>query len=229
MQVVGFHGYPSIEIFGGGAPGEASGDPVAVMERPATRSSPGFDVVRTGPSLREKRLGRRAVDLLVLALLRVFLGVAAPSGSRAVPPAVLLAVPTGVVGAIFETLVRGVPNDVQFKVGLITVIGLTAKTAILIIEEAGKPWRRAETCSKRRWRPAGRASGRSSWPLSRSSSARSPRRRHREQPAGDRHGRARRDDHRDGARRVLGARAAPDPPGGGAPAVSIAGLAPAAP
>ncbi|WP_331302700.1 efflux RND transporter permease subunit [Methylobacterium oryzae] len=138
MQVVGFHGYPSIEIFGGGAPGEASGDPVAVMERPATRSSPGFDVARTGPSLREKRLGRRAVDLLVLALLRVFLGVAAPSESRAVPPAVLLAVPTGVVGAIFETLVRGVPNDVQFKVGLITVIGLTAKTAILIIEEAGE-------------------------------------------------------------------------------------------
>ena len=135
-QVVGFNGYPSIKISGSAAPGYASGDAMAEMERLAAQLPPGFDFAWTGQSLQEKLSGSQAIYLLALALVCVFLCLAALYESWAIPLAVLLVVPTGVVGAIFAMLVRDMPNDVYFKVGLITVIGLTAKNAILIIEVA---------------------------------------------------------------------------------------------
>ncbi|KZC00335.1 Multidrug resistance protein MexB [Methylobacterium radiotolerans] len=135
-QIVGFNGYPSIKISGSAAPGYASGDAMAEMERLAAQLPPGFDFAWTGQSLQEKLSGSQAIYLLALALVCVFLCLAALYESWAIPLAVLLVVPTGVVGAIFAMLVRDMPNDVYFKVGLITVIGLTAKNAILIIEVA---------------------------------------------------------------------------------------------
>ena len=135
-QIVGFNGYPSIKISGSAAPGYASGDAMAEMERLAAQLPPGFDFAWTGQSLQEKLSGSQATYLLALALVCVFLCLAALYESWAIPLAVLLVVPTGVVGAIFAMLVRDMPNDVYFKVGLITVIGLTAKNAILIIEVA---------------------------------------------------------------------------------------------
>lgn len=135
-QVVGFNGYPSIKISGSAAPGYASGDAMAEMERLAGQLPPGFDFAWTGQSLQEKLSGSQAIYLLALALVCVFLCLAALYESWSIPLAVLLVVPTGVVGAVFAMLMRDMPNDVYFKVGLITVIGLTAKNAILIIEVA---------------------------------------------------------------------------------------------
>jgi multidrug efflux pump len=135
-QVVGFNGYPSIKISGSAAPGYASGDAMAEMERLAGQLPPGFDFAWTGQSLQEKLSGSQAIYLLALALFCVFLCLAALYESWSIPLAVLLVVPTGVVGAVFAMLLRDMPNDVYFKVGLITVIGLTAKNAILIIEVA---------------------------------------------------------------------------------------------
>ncbi|OAH19023.1 acriflavine resistance protein B [Methylorubrum populi] len=135
-QVVGFNGYPSIKISGSAAPGFASGDAMAEMERLAAQLPAGFDYAWTGQSLQEKLSGSQAVYLLALALFCVFLCLAALYESWSIPLAVLLVVPTGVVGAVFAMLLRDMPNDVYFKVGLITVIGLTAKNAILIIEVA---------------------------------------------------------------------------------------------
>ncbi|KMO36037.1 acriflavine resistance protein B [Methylobacterium tarhaniae] len=153
-QVVGFNGYPSIKISGSAAPGYASGDAMAEMERLAAQLPAGFDYAWTGQSLQEKLSGSQALYLLALALFCVFLCLAALYESWSIPLAVLLVVPTGVVGAVFAMLARDMPNDVYFKVGLITVIGLTAKNAILIIEVAkdlaaqGRPLREAalEAC-----------------------------------------------------------------------------------
>ncbi|MGE7418929.1 efflux RND transporter permease subunit, partial [Methylobacterium tarhaniae] len=153
-QVVGFNGYPSIKISGSAAPGYASGDAMAEMERLAAQLPAGFDYAWTGQSLQEKLSGSQALYLLALALFCVFLCLAALYESWSIPLAVLLVVPTGVVGAVFAMLARDMPNDVYFKVGLITVIGLTAKNAILIIEVAkdlaaqGQPLREAalEAC-----------------------------------------------------------------------------------
>ena len=135
-QVVGFNGYPSIKISGSAAPGYASGDAMAEMERLAAQLPAGFDFAWSGQSLQEKLSGNQAMYLLALALFCVFLSLAALYESWSIPLAVLLVVPTGIVGAVFAMLLRDMPNDVYFKVGLITVIGLTAKNAILIIEVA---------------------------------------------------------------------------------------------
>jgi multidrug efflux pump len=128
--------YPSIKFGGSAAPGYASGDAMAEMERLAAKLPSGFDHAWTGQSLQEKLSGSQAVYLLALSLFCVFLCLAALYESWSIPLAVLLVVPTGVVGAVFAMLLRDMPNDVYFKVGLITVIGLTAKNAILIIEVA---------------------------------------------------------------------------------------------
>ena len=135
-QVVGFNGYPSIKFGGTAAPGYASGDAMAEMERLTKQLPAGFDFAWTGQSLQEKLSGSQAIYLLALSLFVVFLCLAALYESWSIPFAVLLVVPTGIVGAVFATLLRDMPNDVYFKVGLITVIGLTAKNAILIIEVA---------------------------------------------------------------------------------------------
>lgn len=135
-QVVGFNGYPSVKLSGSAAPGYASGDAMAEMERLAAQLPQGFSYAWTGQSLQEKLSGSQATYLLALSLFCVFLCLAALYESWSIPFAVLLVVPTGIVGAIFAMLLRDMPNDVYFKVGLITVIGLTAKNAILIIEVA---------------------------------------------------------------------------------------------
>ncbi|MEE7493364.1 efflux RND transporter permease subunit [Methylobacterium oryzae] len=135
-QVVGFNGYPSIKFSGSAAPGHASGDAMAEMERLATQLPQGFDFAWSGQSLQEKLSGSQAIYLLALSLFCVFLCLAALYESWSIPLAVLLVVPTGVFGSVLAVLFREMPNDVYFKVGLITVIGLTAKNAILIIEVA---------------------------------------------------------------------------------------------
>ncbi|WP_175890436.1 multidrug efflux RND transporter permease subunit [Burkholderia cepacia] len=136
LQMVRFKGYPSARISGTAAPGQSSGAAMAEMERLAAQLPTGFAVEWTGQSLQERQSASEAPMLMVLSMIVVFLVLAALYESWSIPLSVMLVVPLGLIGAIGAVLLRGLPNDVFFKVGMITVIGLSAKNAILIVEFA---------------------------------------------------------------------------------------------
>jgi multidrug efflux pump len=136
VQLVRFNGYPAMKIQGDAAPGASSGDALAEVERLVAQLPSGIGYEWAGQSFEEKAAGSTATLLFALSLLAVFLVLAALYESTSIPVAVLLVVPLGVLGAVAFTLFRGMPNDVYFKVGLIAIIGLSAKNAILIIEYA---------------------------------------------------------------------------------------------
>jgi multidrug efflux pump len=136
MQTVRYNGYPSMKIAGDAAPGFSTGDAMAEMERLATQLPEGFGFEWTGQSREEKQAGSQAMVLYAFSLLAVFLCLAALYESWSIPFSVLLVVPLGVLGVLLATLLRGMSNDVYFQIGLVTIIGLSAKNAILIIEFA---------------------------------------------------------------------------------------------
>jgi multidrug efflux pump len=133
-----YNGLPSMKISGGPAPGRSTGEAVAAMEKIAQQLPLGMGFEWSGTSFEERMSGQQAPLLFGISLFVVFLCLAALYESWSIPFAVLLVVPLGIFGAVLAVTLRGLPNDVYFKVGLIAIIGLSSKNAILIIEFARK-------------------------------------------------------------------------------------------
>ena len=129
-----YNGMPSMEILGQAAPGRSNGEAMEIMESLVAKLPPGIGFEWTGLSYQERMSGAQAPALYAISMLVVFLCLAALYESWSIPAAVMLVVPLGILGALSAAALRFLPNDIYFKVGLLTTIGLSAKNAILIVE-----------------------------------------------------------------------------------------------
>jgi multidrug efflux pump len=131
-----YNGVPAVKLSGNPAPGRSTGEAMQAMTDVAGKMPPGVGYQWSGTSYEESLSGSQAPMLFAISLIVVFLCLAALYESWSIPFSVMLVVPLGIFGALLAVFLRGLPNDVYFKVGLIAIIGLSSKNAILIIEFA---------------------------------------------------------------------------------------------
>jgi len=160
--VTHFNGYNTALVLGASAPGSSSGQTLAALARVEKEVliPQGFALDWSGISYQERKVGKESILAFAFGLLMVFLVLAAQYESWSVPFAVILAVPFGIFGALSAVWLRGMSNDIYFQIGLVTLIGLAAKNAILIVEfanhrhEAGmSPDDAAREAAQLRFRP----------------------------------------------------------------------------
>lgn len=135
-QLQRYNGFPALEIVGAAPPGKSTGEAMKAMEEMVAQLPAGIGFEWTGQSFEERLSGAQAPILYALSMIVVFLTLAALYESWSIPFAVMLVVPLGILGSLLGATLRGLPNDVYFKVGLLAIIGLSTKNAILIVEFA---------------------------------------------------------------------------------------------
>jgi HAE1 family hydrophobic/amphiphilic exporter-1/multidrug efflux pump len=159
-QLDRYNGFLAAKVIGNSAAGVSSGQAIAAVEEVARKLPTGYTIAWTGQAFQEKRIGRAAVIAFVFAIVMVFLILSANYERWSLPAAVLLAVPFGLLGALTAVALRNFSNDVYFQIGLVVLIGLAAKNAILIVEFAAQeqakglaPFAAAVEAARLRFRP----------------------------------------------------------------------------